>query len=360
MRSAPARIARHRVLGALDAADAHDHRPGPQARAHALHHLDGARSQRWTAQPSRADRLDARRVRRQAGARDRGVGRDHSCEAHLFDDREERLDPRVVEVGRDLEQQRHRRARPPESRVVVRLRERHEERARERGGLHRAQVLGVRRRYVDDHEIGPEGARRGKGREVVGDDALEVVDGHGARLTDRDADGDPRAAVAEVAGGEAPRDANGPLVGEAEAVHEGAVAREPKEVRPRVRLLGERRHGAELEMSEGEGGERARAQRVLVEAAGEPEGGGELEAHRSHGDARIARREDGPRQAAQRPDVFERREAGEGQRVRRVGRQQEEQRTERPGVERHGPLASTPGSVPVLHSTGTQARSRLA
>ncbi len=126
------------------------------------------------------------------------------------------------------------------------------------------------------------------------------------------------------------------LVREAESVHERTVRREAEQVRPRVRLLGARRHRPELEVPEAEGGQGARAARVLVEASGEADDGRKLQAHAAHRDALPYRRRRRDREAHRGPqpsEVLHGPERGEREIVRPVGGQEEEQRPQRSTVE---------------------------
>ena len=112
---------RHRVLGALDAADADDRSVLPKHAPHAAHEVHGSLAQRRAAQAPRANRLDACRRRRQARARDRRVRRDHAGEPRVPRSADDRLEPRVVQVRRDLHEQRlARRARRERRRAACR------------------------------------------------------------------------------------------------------------------------------------------------------------------------------------------------------------------------------------------------
>jgi hypothetical protein len=75
------------------------------------------------------------------------------------------------------------------------------------------------------------------------------------------------------------------LVVEPHAVDQRAHIRGAKHPRPRITGLRSRRHGAELDMAEADPPERVQIIRILVEAGGESQGMGKLEAETGEGQA---------------------------------------------------------------------------
>ncbi len=101
--------------------------------------------QRRAAEPPCADGFDPLRVGRELVPGDRRVGGHHPVEAHVFDDRQQVFELGVRQIGRDLHEE------PGVVRPTPQCRE---QRVRVPAGLHRPQPRGVRRRDVDDHEVG--------------------------------------------------------------------------------------------------------------------------------------------------------------------------------------------------------------
>ena len=210
---------------------------------------------------------------------------------------------------------------------VVLARQGEEESPREVGPLQRAEPRRVGRRHVDHDEVG-DAAHRAEAREVVVDDRLDRVDRDGARLPDREPDGDAGPPATDVAG-EAGRDDGRAGVREPQTVDERAVVRQTEEVRRRVRLLGLGRHGPELEEPEAEGREGSRGDAVLVESAGEADGRRETQPEprdREAGRRRVV----GSDRRAERGEPLERRERSHAERMGVGGWHREQQRAEEP------------------------------
>ena len=155
------------MVGGLDAADADDGSSLSEARADCAHDLESTRAQRRSAQPAGAQ------ARRRSGLasparetvvfvattpssstppRPRAAPRAASSRSGAIFTRSGTAPPRAVRTASAASS------------------------ARARSPLHRAQVLRVRRRDVDDHEVG-DCAHRAKAREVVRDRRLDGVDG---------------------------------------------------------------------------------------------------------------------------------------------------------------------------------------
>ncbi len=271
--------------------------------------------ERRSAESSGADRVDHVLRRREPFALRRRVRRDDACEPDVRDDAAERVDLRVVEIGRDLHEERFL--------ARVALRERRQQRARELRALERAEVLRVRRRDVHDDEVA-HGRDRVEASRVICNHRLEIfTERNRARLADRKPDGHADRFFVRC---KTSRDALGAFVRKPEAIDERAIGGEAKEVRRGVRLLRERGHRAELEEAKSERRERARAPRVLVEAAREANGRREIQAHRARPQARIARRGNRSNERAERSDMLHGRERGRRERVRRIGTEPEQER----------------------------------
>jgi len=283
--------------------------------------LEHAAAQRRPAQSARADRLEHIPSRCEAGPRRRRVRRNHPVEIGFAHHVEEGVELVVVEIGRDLQQQGN----PSFPRIVVAC-EGREERAGEVRTLKSPQPLRVRRRDVHDDEVRHR-PHRAEAREVVVDDRADGVDRDCSRLADREPHGHTRPTSTDSTR-EPLGDGARSIVGEAETVHERVVVREPEKIGRRVGLLRLCRHRTELEKPEAERRERTRNPRVLVEAASQPDRRGKREAK-----ALLLERERW-RQArvhevADRRESLERGEGGHPERVGFLGRNREEERSQK-------------------------------
>jgi hypothetical protein len=123
----------------------------------------------------------------------------------FFDDAEERVERLVREVGRDLHQDRHRGG--------VHVDQPREELPEPLFFLQGPQIARVGRRHVHDDEV-RDRAHRLEACRVIGEDRVEVVGGHDARLADRDAERNPEPTLRATSRRETRRHARRALVGE--------------------------------------------------------------------------------------------------------------------------------------------------
>ena len=250
------------------------------------------------------------------------IGGDDSGRAAL-----ERSLDRVQEIGRfrirrDLHEHRYRAIGGDGARA-----RRHclDERAQGVGLLQIAQALGVRRADVDDEVVG----ERMEGI----DDAQAVVGGAVVRrlpvLADVDAERRP---AHPPGGGQVARDLRRAVAVEAEAVDDGAMARQAEEPRPPVAGLRLRRHRPDLRERESNRAPGVDGGALLVEAGGEAERVRELDAHDVLPQPRIHRCR---RRQAQRPPEQRLAQRRHRQVVGAFGIEGKEGRTQRERVEAH-------------------------
>ena len=217
-------------------------------------------------------------VVREARARNRRVRRDHPVELRPRPrPPSERVELGVREIGRDLQEQRHR---GPGGAFSF-------ARAPSRSVRASSAPCMARRSFVfgDETLTTTKSATRARGaeaREVVGDGRVEASSGTARDLPIDTPTGTPAPPRPSPRANRAPR-ARRALVREAEPVDERAVVAARRNMfGRRVGLLRLRGHRPELEVPEAER-RRARGRvRVLVEAAGEPEGRREVEPQGRH------------------------------------------------------------------------------
>jgi hypothetical protein len=141
--------------------------------------------------------------------------------------------------------------------------------------------------------------------------------------------------------------------GKAQPVDEGAIVRQPEQVRLGVRLLRFRRHRPQLEEAEAQRRQRSRRLGVLVEPAGEPDRRGKIEPHDPRAQPRIRRAGEVGDQRPRRRVLLDQGQRAERKPVRGVRRETEERAAQEP-VADHGAAEPTANRCPASDALWTE------
>jgi len=255
-------------------------------------------------------------------ARNRGVCRNDGVEAVAPHRIGNDADLFVVEVGRDLERNRHQALRLLGQRIAARA-QGAEQLVEFIGRLQLAQVLGVGRTDVD-RDVAGVGVDAVEAVQVIVDRAFDRSVGVLADVQAEDAALGVKARALHI--GNEGIDA---AVVETHAIDDRVGRGQPEHARAWVARLRARRHGADFEKTEAEVGQRVDVAPVLVQSGGQSDRVRKAQSH--HGPGLV------PGPMAERCEVqaVQRRQRTHGQVMRGLGIELEQQGADQ-GIKRHG------------------------